>query len=1093
MSTLTTRAGKGSPLTNTEMDDNLTNLNSDKVETSVLQDWKEPTGWIDNTNISISHDSGSRTVTLTGNLSYLYQGSQKILGDGATWVSPAHSAGNGTYFLYSTDGTNFTWSTSVWDVTTDVLITVVFHTAGYTFALREVHGLMQGVVHQELHTLLGTYRGSGLGPTSATYALDSATDADTTPGFDSGTIRDEDITSTIAATTQSTYTLMKIGAGTTPVFYTAQSFPFRSAGSFIYYNNIVSGADVVASNNMFLNVYELLIPTTADATSQTYRRVLIQPQAQYGSLDEALAENISTISLGDFPSPELVFYTRITYETNNGNGNTGKVSIASIDFITGSKVLQSSISTAPAPTAENVPFTPAGTVSSTDVQAAIEEVASESLTASDVTFESLDANADVGTAADQVAAGDHGHDTLTMDSLSFDTTAGVTAGEGEFAWNDAKKTMDLGQQGTTLQLGLESHYHVRNDTGVTITNGTVVMATGAVGASDLITVAPMDGTDSANARLILGIATQDILDGQNGKVTNFGKIHDLNTIAYVTGDVLWVSDSTPGALTNVEPAADSLGMPIAFVVYAHASTGIIAARVTPIDEHDHEPYGAVSDHESTYNHGNFADTTDITYETLNSAGDVGTGATQVAKGDHVHDDRYYTEGEIDSALSPKIEASDVTYENLFANSDVGTGADQVSKGDHNHTGVYEPADATILKDSDIGGTVQGYDANNALTTDVTFETLDANADVGTGADQVAAGDHSHPTYYDTFAELVSSTLTIAPRHVWMVYGDSTDGGTTPDTATQASIDALEAAGVPSDNIRWLYIVLGAFTINTMNIASTMESVAISLATAQFTADDMSIAVTSDAVAITLQGGSSTFVADDMDSSVTSDGVTIILTAAQFTADDMNSSVTSDGVTITEDAGSTDVTITGASTDTRLSHETGTWSAVRGASVASTVNSTDTTSGVSAYYEFSKENVYGIDRFFMYFDLSGITGTINTATLTIQVDSKLDNNTLVVVPSTASAEPAVAADYNNLTFTNYGTVSVTSTGQKVITFNASGLSYLEGNFGSTAKLALIEQHDLNNSAPGADLFYASIIRSGNHGTASTRPKLDINYT
>lgn len=36
MTTIVTRAGKGSPLTNTEMDANLNNLNDDKVETSVL-------------------------------------------------------------------------------------------------------------------------------------------------------------------------------------------------------------------------------------------------------------------------------------------------------------------------------------------------------------------------------------------------------------------------------------------------------------------------------------------------------------------------------------------------------------------------------------------------------------------------------------------------------------------------------------------------------------------------------------------------------------------------------------------------------------------------------------------------------------------------------------------------------------------------------------------------------------------------------------------------------------------------------------------------------------------------------------------------
>lgn len=34
MSTIVTRAGKGSPLSNTEVDDNFTNLNSDKMEKS---------------------------------------------------------------------------------------------------------------------------------------------------------------------------------------------------------------------------------------------------------------------------------------------------------------------------------------------------------------------------------------------------------------------------------------------------------------------------------------------------------------------------------------------------------------------------------------------------------------------------------------------------------------------------------------------------------------------------------------------------------------------------------------------------------------------------------------------------------------------------------------------------------------------------------------------------------------------------------------------------------------------------------------------------------------------------------------------------
>lgn len=48
---------------------------------------------------------------------------------------------------------------------------------------------------------------------------------------------------------------------------------------------------------------------------------------------------------------------------------------------------------------------------------------------------------------------------------------------------------------------------------------------------------------------------------------------------------------------------------------------------------------------------------------------------------------------------------------LLDSSMFGTGSGDVAEGDHTHTGVYEPADATILKDADIGSTVQAYDAD----------------------------------------------------------------------------------------------------------------------------------------------------------------------------------------------------------------------------------------------------------------------------------------------------------------------------------------------------------------------------------------------
>jgi hypothetical protein len=89
-----------------------------------------------------------------------------------------------------------------------------------------------------------------------------------------------------------------------------------------------------------------------------------------------------------------------------------------------------------------------------------------------------------------------------------------------------------------------------------------------------------------------------------------------------------------------------------------------------------------------------------------------------ARVDTIEDD-YLTSTDIGVAIQAYNDnnalTSDITYETLDTNGDVGTSAGQLAIGNHTHTGVYEPADSTILKDADIGSTVQGYDADTAKT------------------------------------------------------------------------------------------------------------------------------------------------------------------------------------------------------------------------------------------------------------------------------------------------------------------------------------------------------------------------------------------
>ena len=69
---------------------------------------------------------------------------------------------------------------------------------------------------------------------------------------------------------------------------------------------------------------------------------------------------------------------------------------------------------------------------------------------------------------------------------------------------------------------------------------------------------------------------------------------------------------------------------------------------------------------------------------------------------------------IDDAKHRLINDTGTTTTELFSASKIISDLAGKSDTTHNHTGVYEPADATILKDADIGVTVQGYSANTTI-------------------------------------------------------------------------------------------------------------------------------------------------------------------------------------------------------------------------------------------------------------------------------------------------------------------------------------------------------------------------------------------
>lgn len=162
-----------------------------------------------------------------------------------------------------------------------------------------------------------------------------------------------------------------------------------------------------------------------------------------------------------------------------------------------------------------------------------------------------------------------------INSLNFDTTPTVPIyAEGNIYWDELDKTLNI-QQGiddVVLQVGQELYIRSRNSTGSTITNGKVVYISGATGNRPNITLAQANSPITSN---VIGMVTHDIENNSDGLVTVIGKINDLDTSAYTEGDMLYLSASTAGDVTNVEPSSPNQIVRIGTVLRANPANGTI--------------------------------------------------------------------------------------------------------------------------------------------------------------------------------------------------------------------------------------------------------------------------------------------------------------------------------------------------------------------------------------------------------------------------------------------------------------------------------------------------------------------------------------
>jgi hypothetical protein len=118
------------------------------------------------------------------------------------------------------------------------------------------------------------------------------------------------------------------------------------------------------------------------------------------------------------------------------------------------------------------------------------------------------------------------------------------------------------------------YIRVKNDTAGSLSQGKVVYASGPQNAN--VVDVGLARADSASTMPAMGVLYQTLAAGEEGIAVVFGKAHNI-AADFTVGDVLYVSPTTAGEVTNVKPTATTshLIQNVGILMAGHASNASV--------------------------------------------------------------------------------------------------------------------------------------------------------------------------------------------------------------------------------------------------------------------------------------------------------------------------------------------------------------------------------------------------------------------------------------------------------------------------------------------------------------------------------------
>ena len=252
--------------------------------------------------------------------------------------------------------------------------------------------------------------------------------------------------------------------------------------------------------------------------------------------------------------------------------------------ITTGSVTSVGVSMPTAFTVTNSPIISSGTIAITGAGTTLEYIRGDGTLS---TFPSLTGYVPYTGATTNV---DLGEFELKAGQLTLDTTPTGTAAVTTTRWNDSLGSTETTLKGGSVVLknGVDLVARVVNkvtpNQTLTKTNYPVVRISGAQGQRLAIDLAQANNDN--NSADTLGVVTETILTNQEGFIITMGQIEEINTTGslqsevWADGDVLYLSPTVAGKLTNVKPTgATGHIVIVGYVEHAHAIHGKIYIKV----------------------------------------------------------------------------------------------------------------------------------------------------------------------------------------------------------------------------------------------------------------------------------------------------------------------------------------------------------------------------------------------------------------------------------------------------------------------------------------------------------------------------------